>query len=84
VVRNINEHKKAEEALAESEQRYRGIVETAEEGIATHAPDGTFTYVNQRMADMLGYSREEIIGKVESRFRGRQRKGGGDPGRRKR
>lgn len=65
---DITERKKAEEALAESEQRYREIVETAEEGIATHDPDGTITYVNQRMADMMGYSREEIIGRSSLDF----------------
>ena len=57
-----------ETALRDSEERFRGIVETAEEGIATHQPDGTITYVNQRMADMLGYSREEIIGKSSLDF----------------
>ncbi len=58
---DITERKRAEKALRESEERYRGIVETTEEGVATHEPNGTITYVNQRMADMLGYSREEII-----------------------
>jgi PAS domain S-box-containing protein len=68
VVRDITERKQAEEALAESERRYRGIVETSEEGIATHEPDGTITYVNQRMADMLGYSCEELIGRSSLDF----------------
>lgn len=65
---DITERKRAEEALRESEDRYRGIVETAEEGIATHEPDGTISYVNQHMADMLGYSREEIIGRSSLDF----------------
>ncbi len=56
------------EALRESEERYRGIVEMAKEGIATHEPDGTITYVNQRLADMLGYSPEEIIGRSSFDF----------------
>jgi len=68
VVRDITESKAAEEALRASEERYRGIVETAEEGIATHDPDGTITYVNQRMADMLGYPREEIVGRSSLDF----------------
>ncbi len=67
-IRDITDRKQAEQALRESEQRYRGIVETAQEGIATHDPDGTITYVNQRMADMLGYSREEIIGRSSLDF----------------
>lgn len=68
--REIAVRKAAEEAVRGSEQRYRGIVETAEEGIAIHEPDGTITYVNQRMADMLGYPREEIIGRSSLDFVG--------------
>lgn len=68
VVRDITERKKTEEALRESEERFRGIVETANEGIATHAPDGTITYMNQRMADMLGYQRDEIVGRSSLDF----------------
>jgi PAS domain S-box-containing protein len=67
-VQDITEQKLAEETLAESEQSYREIVETTDEGVATHEPDGTITYVNQRMADMLGYSREEIIGRSSLDF----------------
>jgi PAS domain S-box-containing protein len=65
---DVSKRKSAEEALRESEQRYRGIVETAEEGITTHESDGVITYVNQRMADMLGCSREEIIGRSSFDF----------------
>jgi PAS domain S-box-containing protein len=68
ISRDITELKRTEETLRESEERYREIVETAEEGIATHEPDGTITYVNQRMADMLGYSREEVIGRSSLDF----------------
>lgn len=57
------DQRKIEGALKVSEERYRRIVETAHEGIAIGAPDGGFTFVNQRFADMLGYGREEIIGK---------------------
>jgi PAS domain S-box-containing protein len=68
MLQDITERKLVQEALAASEERYRRIVETAEEGIATHGPDGTVTYVNQRMADMLGYSCEEIIGRSSLDF----------------
>jgi PAS domain S-box-containing protein len=66
--RDITDHKKTEEAMQRSEEKYRQIVETAEEGIWTAKPDGTTIYVNQKMADMLGYSSEEIIGKVGIEF----------------
>lgn len=64
----ITDRKKAENALAKSEQRYREIVETANEGISVHEYDGTISYVNKRMADMLGYSKDEIIGRSTSDF----------------
>jgi two-component system, cell cycle sensor histidine kinase and response regulator CckA len=50
-------------ALAESEQRYRFMVETANEGV--WAMDGDFrtTFVNQKMALMLGYSVDEMLGR---------------------
>ena len=52
----------AERALAESEERNRRIVETANEGIWIIDPDTRVTFVNQRMADMLGYTQQEILG----------------------
>ncbi len=60
---DITERMRAEEALRKSEQKYRRIVETANEGICMTDVDNLVTYVNQRMADMLGYLPEEIIGK---------------------
>jgi PAS domain S-box-containing protein len=68
ISRDITERKRAEQALAGSEERYRGIVETAEEGIALHGADGTITYVNERMANMLGYSRGELVGRSSLDF----------------
>ena len=59
-VQDITARKQAEEALRASEARHRLIVETAQEGI--WLLDETFqtTFVNQRMANMLGYSRREL------------------------
>ena len=65
---DITKRKKAEEGIKRSEEKYRQIVETAEEGIWTAKPDGTTIYVNQKMADMLGYAPEEIVGKVGVEF----------------
>ncbi len=61
---DITDRKKTEEALKRNEEKYRQIVETAEEGIWTAKPDGTTTYVNKKMAEMLGYTPEELVGKV--------------------
>ncbi|MGE5403482.1 MAG: PAS domain S-box protein, partial [Candidatus Saccharibacteria bacterium] len=60
---DITERKRAEAALRESEEKYRQIVETASEGIIISEPDGTIVFTNLRMADMLGYPREELIGR---------------------
>jgi diguanylate cyclase (GGDEF)-like protein/PAS domain S-box-containing protein len=49
-------------ALPDSEGLYRMIVEAAREGIWLIDAAGTTTFVNQRMADLLGYRVEEMIG----------------------
>jgi PAS domain S-box-containing protein len=57
----------SESALRESEERYRAIVESANEGVWAMDAGHATTYVNQRMADMLGYTPGEMIGtQVES------------------
>jgi len=60
---DITERRLAEEQLQESERNYRRIVETANEGIAVLDADRRITFVNQKMAHMLGYSVNELIGK---------------------
>jgi PAS domain S-box-containing protein len=65
---DVTERKKAEEALKESENKYRLILEATNEGIWVAPPDGKATFVNQKMADMLGYSKEEILGHVGLEF----------------
>jgi len=57
------QRRKAEEALRESEARYRNMVNTSLEGIWTVDAEGKTAFVNQRMAKMLGYSVEEIMGR---------------------
>ncbi len=54
---------KAEEALQESESKYRSIVETTNEGILIVDPDYRITYANKRAAEMLGYTRDEMTGR---------------------
>lgn len=57
----IVERKGAEEALRESEARYRQLTENSLTGIFVHQ-DGVGVYVNQRLASMLDYTVEEMIG----------------------
>ncbi len=63
ITQDITERKKAEEKLRENEEKYRNIVETANEGIALLDREGIITYLNNKMADMLGYSIGEMIGR---------------------
>ncbi|MGV8074019.1 MAG: PAS domain S-box protein [Syntrophobacteraceae bacterium] len=60
--REISERKVAESALQKSEQRFRGFVETMNEGLGVTDENEVITYANDRLCEMLGYSREELIG----------------------
>jgi PAS domain S-box-containing protein len=60
---DITERRRGEEALRASEKRYRQLVEMLQEGIWTIDVDAHTTYVNPRMAEMLGYTVEEMLGK---------------------
>lgn len=59
---------RAEESLRVSEERYRQIVDTAYEGIWAADTENRTTYVNRRMADMMGYTPEEMIGRHAYEF----------------
>ncbi len=62
-MREITKRKKAEEALAESEERYRTAIEHSNDGVAI-IRQGQHQYVNRRFVEMFGYdSSDEIIGK---------------------
>jgi PAS domain S-box-containing protein len=63
ICEDITERKRAEEALRESENHYRCIVETASEGVWMFDADSKTTFANNRMAQMLGYSVEELLGR---------------------
>ncbi len=62
-VQDITERKRAEEAATESEMKYRLLLDTLQEGVWVLDRDGHTTFVNPRMAEMLGYPAEELIGK---------------------
>lgn len=63
IAEDITERKRGEEALRESESHYRRIVETASEGVWLFDAGSKTTFLNSRMAQMLGYQVEEIMGK---------------------
>lgn len=63
VARDVTARKRAEEALRESERKYRALVENLREGIWVIDKDGFTTFANARMAEMLGYTVDEMLGK---------------------
>jgi len=63
ISKEITDRKRTEEALRKSEKRYRQLVETINEGLGVTDQDYKFTYVNERFCEMLGYFRDEIIGR---------------------
>src|SRR5512132_1963234 len=60
---DISRRKEAEDALRESEARFRGTFENAAVGIANVGTDGAWLRVNQRLCEILGYSRAELLQK---------------------
>lgn len=61
IVRDISERKNAEEKLRRAEEKYRSIVESAQEGICQIDREGCFIMANQAMANMLGYGSPEEL-----------------------
>ncbi|MCC7702400.1 PAS domain S-box protein [Janthinobacterium sp. GW460P] len=62
-LRDMTQRQRAEEALHASSERYRLIVQTAAEGIWMTDADGKTTFVNPKMAHMLGYTVQEMLGR---------------------
>lgn len=60
--------RKREDALRESEARYRTLVESMNEGVLLVDLHGVIQFANRRMAEMLGYLPNEIVGKPAASF----------------
>ena len=66
--REIREREITEQQLRQSEEKFRQIVETSEEGMWIVNGEGMTTFVNRKMARMLGYSLVEMLGKPMEYF----------------
>ncbi|MGZ8994995.1 MAG: PAS domain S-box protein, partial [Rhodospirillales bacterium] len=61
---DVTEQKAAEQALLESEARFRSTFENAAVGIAHVGTDGSWLLVNNRLCEIVGYSRDELMRKT--------------------
>lgn len=59
---DIHEHKTIQDALAQSEEKFRLLYENAPIGIAHISLDGKWTYANVKLAEITGYRPEELVG----------------------
>ena len=60
-IEDVTERKRAEDALRESEERYKNLSDTAFDGVIVHR-DGKILSANRAYAEMFGYTIEELIG----------------------
>lgn len=63
MISDLTARREAEIRLAESEERYRTIVETAGEGLWLLDADMKITFVNQRVEEILGFTPQEMLGR---------------------
>ena len=62
LVRDVSDRKRGEQILLESEERFRSAFDYAAIGMALVAPDGGWIQVNRALCDIVGYSRDELLG----------------------
>ncbi len=77
VYRDITSRKSMEAGLREAEQRFRNYFETDHAGKAISSIDKEFADVNDKLCSMLGYSREELLGRTWSELTVPRRPGPG-------
>lgn len=68
IVEDVTEWKRVHIALSESEERYRRIVETSNEGIWSVDVEFRTTFVNTAICQLLGYAPEEMLGCIVTQF----------------
>lgn len=68
LAKSLSEYKLTEEALQESEERFRSFVENANDIVYSLSPDGIFTYVSPHWTEVLGHDLHEIVGQPFEAF----------------
>lgn len=68
VSKDITERKDMEDKLRESEEKFRSIIENANDGIYLRDLEGTITFANEKFARIHGYPLNEIIGRKSWEF----------------
>jgi PAS domain S-box-containing protein len=66
LVMDVSERIRADRDLQESQERYRVVVDSLNEGLLIVGEDLHFTFVNERLAQMLGYEPEEVLGQFHT------------------
>jgi PAS domain S-box-containing protein len=62
VAREVTERKRAQEELRQSEEKYRSLLENANDIIYSHDLEGNYLTINRAGAEVTGYTRTEILG----------------------
>jgi PAS domain S-box-containing protein/putative nucleotidyltransferase with HDIG domain len=68
IVRDITERKQIEESLQQSEEKYRTILENIEDGYYEVDLAGNYTFFNNSLCQLSGYSKEELLGMNNRHF----------------
>ncbi len=63
IARDISERKEAGSNLRESEEKYRSLVNTMNDGLAVQDEEGIITFLNPQLCKMFNYTQDEVIGK---------------------
>ncbi len=70
IQRDVTDRKQAEDALRKSEEHYRMLAETMNDGLSQLDENGKYVYANKRLGGIFGYSPEEMIGRHWMEFHG--------------
>jgi len=68
ILTDVTGRRGAEKLLKEKEEQWRILMDTMNEGFLSVSESGIFVFANQRFCDMMGYTREEIVGRPFSAF----------------